>query len=186
MLWLPWSAKAQAFPAHVDTAISYFGFKEVDRENHGPDIRKFLSAVGLPEGHPYCAAFVSYCLNAVDPVPALPKVRSALAQAFITDRSIEAKHVMRGYVEVPSGWIGIHKKGNTGFGHTWFVLLPWQGPTGYTIEGNTTAGPGGDDREGQGVFIRERTIYPTNYFRITHFTPVEYAGPPQLLKQRHP
>ncbi|MDZ7658843.1 hypothetical protein [Fodinibius sp.] len=90
MLLLSPSANAQ-FPAHVDTAITYFGHKEIEKENHGPDIKKFLGSVGLDEGYPYCAAFVSHCLDAVD--AERPKVRSALAQEFLsrTDLSMRKR-----------------------------------------------------------------------------------------------
>lgn len=176
MLWLPWSAEAQR-PAHLDTALTYFGPKELQDENYGPAVNRFLAAVSLPPGNPYCAAFVSFCLDAPDRIVARPRVRTGLAQEFITDRSIEAKKVMRGYKKIPAGSIGIHKKGNTRFGHTWFVLLDWRGPAGVTIEANTGTGlPGQSERDGQGVWIRRRIIYPTNYFRVTHFTLVEYAN----------
>ena len=165
--------RTDPFPAHVDTAVSYFGSKELKKENHGPDIKKFLGSVGLPEGYPYCAAFNSYCLEAAG--ADYPKVRSAMAQAFITDRSIEAKKVMRGYVEIPAGSIHVMKKGNTSSGHTGFVLLRWSGRSGIVIDANTGTGLKGEsEREGQGVWIRRRTIYPTCYFCVDYFTPVEY------------
>lgn len=165
------SAKAQ-LPAHIDTAVSYFGPKELEKENHGPAVKKFLAAVGLDEGYPYCAAFNSYCLEAAG--ASYPAVRSALAQDFITDRSIDAKRVMRGQVTIPSGWIHVMVKGETRFGHTGFVLLPWEGSTGIVIDANTGTGLSGEsERDGQGVWIRQRQIYTTCYFCIKHFTPAE-------------
>lgn len=173
-LWPLRSAKAQ-LPAHIDTAVSYFGPKELVRENHGPEIKKFLAATGLGEGYPWCAAFVSYCLEVAIGPGGYPRIRSALAQDFITGQSIKAKNVMRGQVMIPSGYIFVMVRGQTRFGHTGFVLLGWQGPAGITIEGNTGTGlPGEDEREGQGVWIRRRQIYTTCYFCIKYFTPVGY------------
>lgn len=173
LLLLP-SANAQ-FPAHVDTAVSYFGPKELETENHGPHIKKFLGSVGLDEGYPYCAAFVSYSLEATN--VRYPEKRSALSQDFITDQSIDAKKVMRGQLSVPSGYIHVMPKGETPYGHNGFVLLDWTGPTGITIDANTGLGlPGESERDGQGVWIRERQIYTTCYFCVKHFTPVRYEN----------
>jgi hypothetical protein len=159
----------------VDTAVNYFGAKERVEENHGPDIKRFLASVGLAQGYPWCAAFVSYCLDVAS--AEMPTVRSALAQDFITDRSIDAKKVMRGQVSLPSGTIFVMKKGETRFGHTGFVLLKWSGETGITIEGNTGVGlEGQSERDGQGVWIRQRQIYTTCYFCVKEFTLVEYAN----------
>ena len=156
-------------PAHIDTALTYFGPQDQPgRDNNGPNIKQWLNAVGLPQGNPYCAAFVSYCLEESGAVT--PHVRSALASNFIQPESIDAKKVMYGQC-VPVGAILIWRKGNTMFGHTGFVLFDWCGAKGMTIEGNTTVG-GGSSIEG--VWIRKRTIYPANYFRITNFSLVEY------------
>jgi len=171
-LLLPLSAKPQ-FPAHVDTALTYFGPKEQVQENRGPDIATFLGAVGLGEGYPYCAAFVSYCLDATGAEK--PRVRSALSVDFITDRSIDAKKVMRGQRTVPSGWIHVMPKGETGSGHTGIVLLEWTGSTGIVIDANTGTGLEGEsERDGQGVWIRRRQIYSSCYFCVKKFTPVRY------------
>lgn len=125
--------------------------------------------MGLPQGNPYCAAFVSYCLEVNQ--AAKPTVRSALARNFIRPGSLKAKDVMYGRKAAPAGSLIIWRKGNTLFGHAGFVLFDWRGATGMTIEGNTTAQPRSDV---EGVFIRKRTIYPANYFRITNFTLVSY------------
>lgn len=178
LLALSPSVKAQ-FPAHIDTALTYFGPKEQIKENHGPDIKKFLAAVGLGEGYPYCAAFVSYCLDAADGSRQTeiqyPKVRSALSTDFITDRSIDAKKVLRGQVTIPAGSIHIMPKGETGSGHTGFVLKKWTGRKGLTIDANTGTGLEGEsERDGQGVWIRIRQIYSSCYFCVKEFTLVKY------------
>lgn len=37
-------------------------FKEIDGVNRGPQVKKYLNFVGLDEGNPWCAAFVSWIL----------------------------------------------------------------------------------------------------------------------------
>lgn len=142
----------------------------------------FLAAVGLSTGNPYCAAFVSWVLDQqIAPAVSFPKIRTARAQSFITSSSIKASEVLRGTKVPEDGDILIWKKGNTVFGHTGFVetwgvkLDGTASPNcGITIEANTSSGIYGDQRDGDGVFRRERCIEPGNYFRIVSFTPVDY------------
>ncbi len=162
---------APSRPAHLDTALSYVGTRELGT-NRGPAVERFLRGVGLRPGNPYCAAFVSYCLEAAGAVE--PVVRSGLAYRFISrQRSIEARLVVRGVVEVVPGTVVVWRKGNTTQGHTGFVVA-WSGASGETVEANTGPGPYGNQRDGEGVW-RRRMIQPGSYFRITHFTLVGYG-----------
>jgi hypothetical protein len=54
----------------------------------------------------------------------------------------------------------------------------WVGRCGYTVEGNTSAGSGGSQADGDGVWERLRCIQPGSYFRIVAFTPVRYRSVP--------
>lgn len=160
-------------PAHLDTAIANFGFQDLPgKDNQGPNIDRWLASVGLSTGNPYCAAFVSYCLDVSD--VKRPPVRSGLSSHFIRRESIDAKLVMQRRETIDPGTILIFRRGNTQFGNVGFVLKEWAGPTGITIEANTSTGTGGNEFNGSGVWIRKRTIFPLNHFRITHFTPVHY------------
>jgi len=169
-LWAKAAYSQQPAESHIQTALQYFGVQDKPgKDNHGQHIKVWLNDVGLPQGNPYCAAFVSYCLETNGAVQ--PTVRSALASHFITKDSIKAKDVMYGRKAAPAGSIIIWRKGNTMFGHAGFALYTWKGAKGLTIEGNTTAMR---SSRREGVFIRKRTIYPANYFRITDFTTVHY------------
>jgi hypothetical protein len=159
-------------PYHLEIALDQVGTTE-SGINGGAAVDRYLASVGLGTGYPYCAAFVSWAIDSAD--VCTPSVRSARAQAFITDRSINAKHVLRGSYEPSSGDILIFKKGNTIYGHVGFVIR-WDEKHGHTVEANTSPGDTGRQRDGDGVWIRERSIQPLNYFRITHFTPVRYNG----------
>jgi hypothetical protein len=55
------------------------------------------------------------------------------------------------------------------FGHVGFVV-EWRGKSGTTVEGNTSSGLKGSQNDGDGVYMRKRTINPYSYFRITDFT----------------
>ena len=172
LLWLslPVSPQPDVFAqAHLDTALVYVGTVEIGH-NRGPEVERFQKSVGLPPGSPYCAAFVSYCLEKAGVT--WPAVRTGLAQHFIRKESIRASHVLRG-VAVPMGSIVIWRKGNGWQGHAGFVVS-WVFGCGETVEANTSPGTGGSQREGDGVWRRRRCIEPGNYFRIVSFTPVRY------------
>ena len=173
LLLLPLPSLPSNGQAHADTAAVFVGTVEFGT-NDGPGVRRFLSAVGLGPGNPYCAAFVSFCLDVADPSAVVPAVRSALARDFITAQSIRASWVIGGrWGPPPRGTIVVWKKGNTVFGHAG-IVLKWFKRCGYTIEANTSSGAYGSQRDGDGVFVRLRCIDPASYFRITSFTPVEY------------
>lgn len=164
----------QAFvkPAHLSLAATFVGTTELTGQNDGPEIERFLGAVNLKAGTPYCAAFVSYILDSTQVTQ--PTVRSALATNFITDQSISAKHVLR-TGDAPYGSVIVWRRGSTIFGHTGFLEDQTAPNEFVTIEANTSPGERGSQRDGDGVWRRQRSIQPGNYFRITHFTPVSYG-----------
>ncbi len=175
-------------PRHLGIARMFADRKvrEVPRNsNRGPDVEKFLASVNLKpwkdrfgewHSYPYCAAFISYCLTEAGGV-SLPGVRSALAQDFITRKSIRMELVLRGSVRIDPGTIVVWKRNvrdpKDKNGHAG-IVIDWEGQAGTTVEGNTPAGSTGSQAEGDGVYIRQRILQPGNAFRITHFTPVGY------------
>lgn len=162
------------YPAHLDTALSYIG--TTDRgDNTGPDVDRFLASTNLNPGYAWCAAFVSYCLTGAVPSVASPQVRSALARDFkVPGAHISASHVLRTGKELSPGTIVGWQRGNGPYGHLGLVKQ-WKGASGTTVEGNTTApGKQGSEFNGGGVWVKQRDIVPSNHFRITWFTKVEY------------
>jgi len=151
----------------LHTAKQHVGVQEVG-DNGGKMVEKYLESVGLGEGYPWCAAFVRYVMDAAD--VARPPVRSAGATDYITGRSVDAKRVLRGTADVPEGALSIHRRGQTWKGHIGIVRY-WQRQCGGTIEGNTSPGNAGPQRDGQGVWKRTRCIHAGSYFRIVAFTP---------------
>ena len=166
-------------PAHLDTALAYVGTVERGGANRGPRVERFLRSVGLGPGQPWCAAYVSYVLDAAGvraPLDGRRRViRSGLAARFITARSIRASEALRGVRRVPPGAVVIWRKGNGPYGHAGFAVA-WDGASGETVEGNTSSGRAGSQRDGDGVWRRQRRITPGSYFRIVSFTPVNTAS----------
>lgn len=153
----------------IDTALRYVGPIEKGN-NDGPAVRKFLRHVGLPPGNPWCAAFVSYCLDAAN--AKLPTIRTALATGFLRGKYISAKKVYMGFATVPRGSIFVMRYGDTWKGHTGLVISS-KGSELWTIEGNTSSGRKGSQRDGNGAWIRQRFILPFALNRIVGFVPTE-------------
>lgn len=165
--------------------------------NRSPDIdiwsKTFLAEPFNAEGKgpPYCAIFVSYCLKEAGNV-VVPRKYSARARDYIRGDSfiadmlvpdVAARIVQRGGVEVPAGTMVIwklNKDPQDWRGHVGFVL-DWEGQKGRTVEANTSPPKdlnmsGDNQRDGHGVYEKERTLNPFNFFRITHFSTVVQRG----------
>lgn len=148
----------------VEEATRWLWVRESGR-NAGREVEMFQRSVGLGAGAPWCAAFVSYVLDAVRATE--PRVRSGLAQKFIVKGSVPAKQVAKGYRKVEPGWLVVWKRGDTYGGHIGIVVR-WDGLAGETIEGNVREG------KEEGVFRKRRAITDLHEFRITHFTKVGF------------
>ena len=158
---------------HLQIAQTYIGTKEATGHNDGEPVESFLRSVGRHKGDSWCAAFVSYCLTVANAKQ--PMIRSGLAREFKRGNGmIKAVDVLRGTRKVDKGFIVGWEKGETISGHIGFVLTKWNKQNGTTIEGNTSSGERGSQADGDGVYIRSRSIQPANYFRICWFVPVGY------------
>lgn len=121
--------------------------------------------VGSPLGSPYCAAAVSYSIRP-------NSLRSGLARALRNKNTFAALEVIQGKKQIKRGYIIIWQKGETISGHAGLANRDWNGVKGETVEGNTSAGNKGSQSNGDGFFIRQRSIQPTAYFRIKYITPL--------------
>jgi hypothetical protein len=135
------------------------GTIEATGHNDGPKIREYLESVGLKEGSPYCAAgqydcFVQACQDLNLPYAEIPLSKTGLANAMFND--------------------AMHKGKETEFSPQIDDLVVWEVPgktTGHiarivqvlskdkvkTVEFNTSKSAG-NQRDGQGVFPRIRTL----------------------------
>lgn len=168
-LFQPLSA---SYPKHVEIALNEVGINKKQNEKY--IVETYLKPLGIDKYTNYCAAFVTYCL---DKAYSKNKLRSALAQKFITKNSIKASDVLYKRVEIPEGSIIVWKYIGSWKGHVGFTLREWLGKTGFTVEGNTSSN---NTREGGNVELKKRTINIHSSFRITHFTLVNYE--PEIIE----
>lgn len=157
-----WSVKNDASKTDiVNIAERYLNVREVGK-NRGKMVEKFQRSVHLPAGSPWCAAFIKYILDEAKNI--FIKIRSGLAQAYVTKYSVKAKDVAKGYVRIGRNWLAIWRHGDTRRGHIG-IVKNWLRNKGIVIEGNTKVG------NAEGVFEKARKIISWREFRIVWFTP---------------
>jgi len=165
----PRAAPPAGAPDIVDVALDEVGVTETPPgSNEGGRIAEYMAAVGLSDGYPWCAGAVRWMMDQAR--TSRPEVRSAGATDYVTEASIEARGVLRGTRDVPAGALAVWRRGDTWKGHIG-VVREWQKQCGQTVEGNTSPGEDGPQRDGDGVWKRRRCIRPGSYFRIVAFTP---------------
>lgn len=169
----------------VKTAKKYTHVREdKGKPNRSTDIDKFHDYAGLPYGNPWCLMYVNYMWKeTLDPYNLGPYTRTARVSSMYK-YALKHKYLYRvkfakglayGAQTAESGdmivWLKNYNKniivndGNPS-GHVGFIISEISPGIFNTIEGNTSAGKGGSQRDGDGVFVRKRTINLTTGFRI--------------------
>lgn len=121
-------------------------------KNTGKDVRKYQDSTGLGgTGWAWCAAFVTWCYETAGLV-----LRSAWGFAGVADleswgrKTGKWKPRVAGYTP-PAGAIVIFKFSHTG------IVVSGGTKADITVEGNTSSGNQGSQRDGDGVFQRTRS-----------------------------
>lgn len=187
---LPLQSSAKTLQEEVvDVATKYTYVREATGHNDGPEIKRWLGYFGLPEGNPYCAAFViggcykeaSDNLGIQQPLPKMAKV-SALYKATKKNpykyKVIPAVRIKQGIEKLTLADVIIwsHNKlpGNDNWnGHTGIVLIQLNTNYFTSIEGNTSSGEAGSQRDGDGVFKRNRSLGIGTKFPVEGFIRVK-------------
>jgi hypothetical protein len=148
----------------AEIAAAKLGIHEVGFNNHGPEVKKFLAEVGLPEGYPWCDAFQSYEEHAAAG-HRLPIESASVAQTWAEAKKFgwTVERPRRGDFVLydfdgdgqADDHIGIvvrviHLATTPGPLEGKFILQ--------TVEGNTSSGRGGSQTDGGGVYLRRRVV----------------------------
>lgn len=177
---LVWSADLPT--AAVNNAHKYLHVREKTNHNDSPEIDRMLAYLGLPKGLSWCAAFSLWNyheaadeLRVKQPFPKYGRVAmlwSTCQRNPLRYRAITPDEVRLGSVRLQPGDLPIWAHGTikTGDfnGHTGLVEQQLSPRSFRSIEGNTQPGPGGNQREGGGVYERTRAI-EAGSFRIIGF-----------------
>lgn len=134
---------------------SQIGVRERTGRNDGKEVEKYLATVGLGKGHPWCAAFVKWCLLQGNIIEA----RVINGMALSTEkRDAIVYRQGRYFGKVKSADVftlfyrKLNRIGHTGFVHGWANK---EAGSIFTVEGNTNSG---GSRDGDGVYLRVRQI----------------------------
>ena len=129
--------------------LSQVGVREVGDNNRGPEVKTYLNSVGLDEGYPWCAAFVSWCHQQVEieaPISAwVPSF--ALRDKMVYKQGKILKRLPK-YGDVLMIWFKrLGRPAHIGFvdqwGDKWVI----------SVEGNTNED---GSREGDGIYRKRR------------------------------
>lgn len=149
----------------LGVAVAEVGVREQGGANRGPQVRKYLADCDppLPEGNPWCAAFVQYCADhaartAEVPNPLDDVKLEAFVQSYFDWASAGGKLVTAS--QAKPGDLVLFNFGGARWDHIGFVLQPPIAKDGgwkpmRTVEGNTNDG---GSREGDGVYVRAREV----------------------------
>ncbi|GAL83407.1 hypothetical protein MYP_634 [Sporocytophaga myxococcoides] len=137
----------------VNLYTSQIGVHELTGNNDGPEIEAYLRVCGLPKGHAWCAAFVSWVFDRAN----IKAIKSAWAPSWFPNKNVIFKNG-KSLPEKPSPsqgdvfgiyFLNLKRVGHVGFIDNW----NYSKTTVVTVEGNTNAA---GSREGDGVLRKYR------------------------------
>ena len=161
----------------IINSAKYLHVRELHNDNRGPEIDTWLKYLGLPMGQPYCAAF--YIWNYHEQGHNLPRIGrcSLLWKACQSNglryRTFDAEDVSMGIEKImpADGIIWRHGRDTLpNFNGHASIALAQTGRTSFRDRsGNTQPGNTGNQREGGGVFDRNRRLDIGSAFAVEGF-----------------
>lgn len=144
------------------------GVREHGGMNRGEDVERYLYAVGLPPGQPWCAAFTRWCLERAASNPQLPDAYPdsgwcPAVQAWAVKRDLWIPVVglkERSGPDAPmrGDLILFHFPAKNRVAHIGFARAPVEKGVVASVEGNTGPDIGAVNREGDGVYFKTRAL----------------------------
>ena len=137
----------------VSFAESQLGVREATGRNDGADVKKYLAVTGLSEGHPWCAAFVSWVFVQSD----IKTTCSARVVDWFKSNVVYGRNWQKDMVKPEKAMVaGFYYPELKRYGHIGIVCGITPGLKDIiTIEGNTNSS---GSREGQGVYRKIRPL----------------------------
>lgn len=143
--------------------MDHVGIKEATGNNDGDTIALVLKSVNIYTESPYCQAFIYYCfdearkliLRLCGRVVNIPIPKSAVAQSSF---NYARKSGKRTKYEPKVNDLIVWKHSSNWTGHVERVTEVKENGTVITVGANTHNGKSGNQREGNGIFIRKRNV----------------------------
>ncbi|NJS09877.1 MAG: CHAP domain-containing protein [Microcoleus sp. CSU_2_2] len=164
----------------LNVARSYIGVREQGGNNRGRQVEEFQKAIGGAAAEPWCMSFAQYCIKAAE------------SETQANSQVPESEHCLTVWNGSPSqlrrsrpepGSLVIWRHGNSTSGHVGIVEAVNSDGTFTTIEGNTSDSSG-INREGNGVYRKQRDMDGEGNMRVVGFlkvfpdyTPVDVSEP---------
>jgi hypothetical protein len=132
--------------------------REVGGNNYGPRVKQYLAEVGLPQGYPWCDAFVSFCFHKAagyrldwESAGVGVTYGDARARGWLVKRPFRGDLVLYDFNgHGPSDHIGfVVRVLSIRILGCWLLK---------TVEGNTESGAAGSQADGGGVYLRRRLV----------------------------
>lgn len=146
----------------IEIARRFVGVHEDEQDNTGEMVERFQKEVdGKAQGEPWCMAFVQFC---VAETTRKTGIRSNLYRSESCMETWNKSPVlMRRTKPEPGNIIIWRRSGTVVLGHAGIVVGISSPAVYQTIEGNTSRGFG-IEREGDGVYLKKRTLTGTQIF----------------------
>lgn len=159
----------------IHEAKRWVGITEQGGNNRGQLVQLFQkSAGGLANGEPWCMAFVQYCIQAVDSLVSDCLEGSEKSPLFKGEHCLTVWNKSQAWkIDAPSlGSLCIWQHGQTASGHVGIVVGLNADGSIMTVEGNTSSTDAGNQREGDGVWLKRRQLVSSGNLRLKGFLKV--------------
>ena len=162
----------------IDNSIQYLDLRERTNHNDDPTIDRMLAYLGLPPRLSWCAAFVIW--NYKEAGCKLPRQGRCATLLRVCQANgirylvFDAEEVAMGIRRLQPGDMPIWAHGRINAardfnGHTGIILGQRNRTSFISREGNTMPSNAGDQREGGGVYDRQRGLGFGSSFRVVGF-----------------
>lgn len=154
-------AKRDGTEILIDAARALIGVKESGGDNKGPVVSWMQGTCGIAEGQPWCMALAQSCVAYAETYSG--RISQLYAGEFVRSVWNNTPGILKR--KVPErGVLTIWQMGNTIRGHC-NICVGVSGDFQMGVEGNTSDGKG-MNRDGDGCFLRKRSIFSTDGFKI--------------------
>lgn len=173
---------ASDLPARaLDVMAHYLYVREATNRNDHPVIERWLRKLGLPPRQSWCMAAVIGCYDEAaggrGPLPRSGRCATVLRLAKrdqLRFKVIQPRQILAGAYQLQPGDVTIWASGRVDAaqdfnGHTGLVISQRSPQTFFSREGNTQPGPGGNQREGGGLYDRQRSLGLASSFAVQGF-----------------
>ena len=159
----------------IHEAKRWVGITEQGGNNRGQMVELFQRAAGgLANGEPWCMAFAQFCIQAVDNLVTDCEGLREKSPLFKSEHCLIVWNKSQALkIDSPKpGCLCIWQHGQTASGHVGIIVDLNADGSIMTVEGNTSSADAGNQREGDGVWLKRRRLNTGGSLRVKGFLKV--------------